>query len=74
VLAMLALLRVAALLPSPLLRAVPAVMPGRDRKAGSLVELESWVWRAALTRGRGSLTSIRNAFLLRPADASSLRR
>ena len=41
---MLALLRVAPLLPSPTLRAVPAVMPGRDGKAGSLIELESRVW------------------------------
>ena len=40
-LAMLALLRVAPLLPSPTLRAVPGVMPGRDGKAGSLIELES---------------------------------
>ena len=40
-LAMLALLRVALLLPSPTLRAVPAVMPGRDGKAGALIELES---------------------------------
>jgi len=40
---MLALLRVAPLLPSPTLRAVPAVMPGRDGKAGLLIELESWV-------------------------------
>ena len=40
-LAMLALLRVAPLLPSPTLRAVPAAMPGRDGKAGSLIELES---------------------------------
>ena len=72
---MLAVLRVALLLPSPTLRAVPAVMPGRDGKAGSLIELESWVWRDAdLTRGRRSLTPIRDAFLLRPADASSLRR
>ena len=44
VLAMLAVLRVAPLLPSPTLRAVPGVMPGRDGKAGSLIELESWVW------------------------------
>jgi hypothetical protein len=36
-----ALLRVAPLLPSPTLRAVPEVMPGRDGKAGSLIELES---------------------------------
>jgi hypothetical protein len=43
VLAMLALLRVAPLLPSPTLRAVPGVMPGRDGKAGSLIELESRV-------------------------------
>jgi len=41
---MLAVLRVAPLLPSPTLRAVPAVMPGRDGEAGSLIELESWVW------------------------------
>ena len=41
VLAMLALLRVAPLLPSPTLRAVPGVMPGRDGKVGSLIELES---------------------------------
>src|SRR5947208_15068115 len=34
VLAMLALLRVAPLLPSPTLRAVAKVMPGRDGKAG----------------------------------------
>ena len=33
-LAMLAVLRVALLLPSPPLRAVPDVMPGRDGKAG----------------------------------------
>jgi hypothetical protein len=37
---MLALLRVAPLLPSPTLRAVLGVMPGRDGKAGSLIELE----------------------------------
>ena len=41
VLAMLALLRVAPLLPSPTLRAVPGVMPGRDGKAGSPIEQES---------------------------------
>ncbi len=41
VLAMLALLRVAPLLPSPTLRAVAGAMPGRDGKAGSLIELES---------------------------------
>jgi len=41
VLAMLAVLRVAPLLPSPTLRAVARVMPGRDGKAGSLIELES---------------------------------
>src|SRR6516162_1771785 len=41
VLAMLAVLRVAPLLPSPTLRAVPAVMPGRDGEVGSLIELES---------------------------------
>ena len=40
-LAMLALLRVAPLLPSPTFRAVPEVMPGRDGKAGLLIELES---------------------------------
>ena len=52
-LAMLAMLRVAPLLPSPTLRAVPVVMPGRDGKAGSLIELESWVLRDAdLTRGQ----------------------
>ena len=39
--AMLALLRVAPLLPSPMLRAVDRVMPGRDGEAGSLIELES---------------------------------
>jgi hypothetical protein len=38
---MLALVRVAPLLPSPTLRAVPGAMPGRDGKAGSLIELES---------------------------------
>jgi len=38
---MLALLRVAPLLPSPTFRAVPEVMPGRDGKAGLLIELES---------------------------------
>ena len=43
-LAMLALLRVAPLLPSPTLRAVPGVMPGRDGKAGSPIELESCGW------------------------------
>ena len=43
VLAMLAILRVAPLLPSPMLRAVARVMPGRDGKAGSLIELESGV-------------------------------
>src|SRR5438128_10269427 len=41
VLAMLAVLRVAPLLPSPTLRAVARVMPGRDGKAGSSIELES---------------------------------
>jgi hypothetical protein len=41
VLAMLALLRVAPRLPSPTLRAVPGVVPGRDGEAGSLIELES---------------------------------
>ena len=40
-LAMLALLRVAPILPSPTLRAVDRVMPGRDGEAGSLIELES---------------------------------
>jgi hypothetical protein len=40
-LAMLAVLRVAPLLPSPTLRAVDRVMPGRDGEAGSLIELES---------------------------------
>jgi hypothetical protein len=38
---MLAVLRVALLLPSPTLRGVARVMPGRDGKAGSLIELES---------------------------------
>jgi len=38
---MLAVLRVAPLLPSPTLRAVDRVMPGRDGEAGSLIELES---------------------------------
>ena len=57
------------------LHVVAAVMPGRDGKAGSLIELESWVWRDAdLTRGRRPLTPIRDAFLLRPADAFCLRR
>jgi hypothetical protein len=37
---MLAVLRVAPL-PSPPLRAVASVIPGRDGKAGSLIELES---------------------------------
>ena len=41
VLAMLALLRVAPLLPSPTLRAVTRTLPGRDGKAGPLIELES---------------------------------
>ena len=41
VLAMLAVLRVAPLLPSPTLRAVAGVMPGRDGKAGSSIEQES---------------------------------
>ena len=40
---MLALLRVAPLLPSPTLRAVARAMPGRDGKAGSSIELESCV-------------------------------
>ena len=44
---MLALLRVAPLLPSPTLRAVACVMPGRDGKAGPSIELESCVWRRA---------------------------
>jgi hypothetical protein len=44
---MLAMLRVAPLLPSPTLRAVPEVMPGRDGKAGLLIELESGVSRGA---------------------------
>src|SRR5215469_2080978 len=43
VLAMLAVLRVAPLLPSPTLRAVSGVMLARDGKAGSLIELESCV-------------------------------
>jgi hypothetical protein len=47
VLAMLAVLRVAPLLPSPTLRAVAKQLPGRDGKAGSLIELESCVWRRA---------------------------
>jgi hypothetical protein len=50
VLAMLALLRVAALLPSPTLRAAAKGPPGRDGKAGSMIELESgvaWLSRAA---------------------------
>ena len=38
---LLAMLRVAPRLPSPTLRAVAAQMPGRDGKAGSLIELES---------------------------------
>ena len=41
VLAMLAVLRIAPLLPSPTLRAVAGVMPGRDGKAGSSIEQES---------------------------------
>jgi DNA replication protein DnaC len=40
-LAMLALLRVAPLLPSPTLRAVARGLPGRDGKAGSSIEPES---------------------------------
>jgi hypothetical protein len=35
-------LRVAPLLPSPPLHAAAAALPGRDGKAGSLIELESW--------------------------------
>jgi hypothetical protein len=38
---MLAMLRVALLLPSPTLRTAAKVMPGRDGKAGPLIELES---------------------------------
>jgi hypothetical protein len=40
---MLTLLRVAALLPSPTLRAAGKGSPGRDGKAGSMIELESGV-------------------------------
>ena len=40
-LAMLAVLRVAPLLPSPTLRPVASVIAGRDGKAGSLIELKS---------------------------------
>ena len=42
--ALCAWLRVAALLPSPALRAVAMAAPGRDEKAGSSIELESWIW------------------------------
>jgi hypothetical protein len=64
---MLAMLRVAPLLPSPTLRAVAWMMPGRDGKADSLIKLESWLaW---------PLTACaRDAFLLRLAEAFSLRR
>src|SRR5262249_40685777 len=48
VLAMLPRLRVAPLLPPPPRRAVRAVRPGRDGKAGSLIELKSCVWRDAV--------------------------
>jgi hypothetical protein len=64
---MLAVLRVALLLPSPTLRAVAKVMPGRDGRAGLLIELESSVLRRADWPRR-------DVFLLRLADASSLRR
>src|SRR5215813_753474 len=45
------------------------VMPGRDGKAGSLIELESGGWLPLTT-----FHLSRNVFLLRPADAISLRR
>ena len=41
--ALCAWLRVALLLPSPSLRAVAWALPGRDGKAGSPIELESWI-------------------------------
>jgi hypothetical protein len=62
--------RVAALLPSPTLRAVARVMPGRDGKAGATIEQESKIRRAAAWL----LGYARDAFLLRPADAFFLRR
>ena len=64
---MLAVLRVAPLLPSPTLRPVASVIAGRDGKAGSLIELEAEL-------GVAFTASARDAFLLRPADASSFRR
>jgi hypothetical protein len=70
---MLAVLRVAPLLPSPTLRAVARMMPGRDGEAGSLIELESRVW-VPLTEEAQSSSSADDVPLLRPADAISLRR
>ena len=40
-------LRVALLLPSPALRAAASAPPGRDGKAGSPIELESWICEVA---------------------------
>ena len=40
-------LRVAPLLPSPSLRSVAWVLPGRDGKAGSPIEPESWICEVA---------------------------
>ncbi len=40
-------LRVAPLLPSPSLRSVAWALPGRDGKAGSPIEPESWICEVA---------------------------
>ena len=52
---------------SPTLRPVASVIPGRDGKAGSLIELKSEL-------GVAFTASARDVFLLRPADASLFRR
>jgi hypothetical protein len=64
VLAMLALLRVAPRLPSPTLRAAAI-----DPQVGTGKQAHQSNWKAAL-----QLAARCDAFLLRPADASSLRR
>ena len=47
-------LRVAPLLPSPSLRAAALAAPGRDGKAGSPIELESWFRSTAASGFRSS--------------------
>ena len=62
-LAMLAVLRVAPLLPSPPLRAVAGALPGRDGKAGAPIEPESWIcdtaaWTTTVLRSGLSVTAV----------------